>query len=45
MGTHWEQGDRKKKILPLTPKEKDWNPHECTLSFFIGCTRLLFHHF
>jgi hypothetical protein len=45
-GTSWEHIENRekerKKSLPLTPKEKDWTPHECTLSFFIGCTRLLF---
>jgi hypothetical protein len=44
MGTHWEQ-ERKTKIpflhLPEpSQKKKNWTPHECMLSLFIGLMKL-----
>jgi hypothetical protein len=49
MITHWEQGNKQKNTFVPSQKEKNWTPHECMLSLFIGCMNFYFqtvcHHF
>jgi len=43
MGTYWEQGGKKKTLVPPPfQKEKNWNVHECMPSLHIGCMKFLF---